>query len=103
MSVRLIIRAEAELDITEAAQWYQEQQAGLGVEFINEVRTAIQRVAERPLAWRLIRRKPHVRRILTHRFPYRIFYIVRKDAVIIFAAIHGKRHDRTWRKRLQMG
>lgn len=46
-----------------------------------------------------MRRQPHVRRILTNRFPYRI-NIVRLNMVIVFAAVHGKRHDRKWRERL---
>jgi len=37
MTYRLIIRAEAEADITDAAIWYQNRQAGLGEEFVGEV------------------------------------------------------------------
>ena len=51
MRLRVVVRSEAEADISEAAQWYEEQRAGLGAEFIGEVRLAIQRIAEHPLAW----------------------------------------------------
>jgi hypothetical protein len=37
MTHRLIIRAQAEADITDAAIWYQNQQSGLGREFLAEV------------------------------------------------------------------
>ena len=49
MSRRLIVRYEAEADITEAALWYEQQEAGLGLELTLEVRAAIKRAVERPL------------------------------------------------------
>jgi len=100
MSHRLIVRPEAEADITEAALWYDEREAGLGLELTLEVRTAIRRAVEDPLLYLLLRKRPEVRRILARRFPYRIFFIVRDDAIIVFAVIHAARHDRHWRQRL---
>jgi len=100
MSRRRLVRAEAETDITEAALWYDEREAGLGLELTFEVRAAIQRAFENPLHHLRVRRRPEVRRILARRFPYRIFFIVREDAVIVFAVIHAARHDRHWRERL---
>jgi hypothetical protein len=46
MSRRLIVRAEAEADITEAALWYDEREAGLGLELTLEVRAAIRRAVK---------------------------------------------------------
>jgi len=43
-----------------------------------------------------MRRQPQVRRILVRRFPYRIFYVLRDDALVVFAVIHGKRKEATW-------
>ncbi len=100
MSRRLIVRSEAEADITKAALWYDKRETGLGWEFTLEVRAAIRRVVENPFLHLLMRRGPEVRRILTRRFPYRVFFIVRDDAVIVFAVIHAARHDRRWRQRI---
>jgi plasmid stabilization system protein ParE len=100
MSHRLIVRAEAEADLTEAALWYEERQAGLGLELTLEVRAAIRRAVENPLHYLLLRERPEVRRALTRRFPYRIFFIVRDDAIVVFAVLHAARHDRHWRERL---
>ncbi len=100
MSRRLIVRADAEVDIAHAALWYNEREAGLGVELMLEVRAAIGRALENPLLYPLLRQRPEVRRVLTRRFPYRIFFIVREDAIVVFAVIHAARHDRTWRERL---
>jgi len=100
MSHRLIVRPEAEADITEAALWYEERVAGLGLELVGEVGSAIRRAVEMPLIFPLLRRSPEVRRVLTRRFPYRVFFIVRDDVVVIFAVMHATRHDRHWRARL---
>jgi plasmid stabilization system protein ParE len=100
MSRRLIVRPDAEADITGAALWYDERETGLGLELTVEVRAAIRRAVENPLLYLLMRRHPEVRRILARRFPYRIFFIVRDDAVVVFAVIHAARHDRHWRERL---
>jgi len=100
VSRRLIVRPEGEADITEAAMWYEEQVAGLGLELIREVGLAVGRAVEAPLLFPLLRRRPEVRRVLTRRFPYRVFFIVRPDAIIVFGVIHAARHDRHWRGRL---
>ena len=100
MSRRLILRDEAGRDITEAALWYDERETGLGMEFTLEIRDAIHRSVENPRHYLRLRQRPEVRRVLARRFPYRIFYIVREDAIIVFAVIHAARHERHWRKRL---
>jgi hypothetical protein len=69
MSHRLVIRAEAETDITDAAIWYQNQRRGLGEEFIAEVDAALKNAVANPRQHPRLRRKPDVRRILTRRFP----------------------------------
>lgn len=40
------------------------------------------RIREVPLAYLRLRKHTHVRRILVRRFPYRVFNIVRADAII---------------------
>lgn len=100
MSRRLIIRPEAEADLVTAALWYEDLESGLGFEVLNEVRAAIQRLADRPLSYLRLRERPEVRRILVKRFPYRVFFIVRADALIVFAILHAARRDYHWRKRV---
>jgi plasmid stabilization system protein ParE len=100
MSLNLIVRPEAEEDILKAALWYESREPGLGLEVTAEIRAALNRVAQSPLAYLRLRRQPHVRRTLVRRFPYRAFYIVREDAIVVFAVIHAARHERHWRQRL---
>ena len=103
MSRRLIVRPEAEVDITDAAVWYESRQSGLGLELISEIQAAIERALNDPEIFSRLRDKPPVRRVLARRFPYRVFYIVRPDALVVFAVLHAARHDRTWKDRLSQG
>ena len=100
MSLNLIVRPEAEEDILNAALWYEAREASLGLEVTAEIRAAVDRALENPLAYLRVRKQPHVRRVLARRFPYRAFYIVRPDAIVVFAVLHAARHERHWRLRL---
>ncbi len=98
MAHRLIIRPEAEADIADAAVWYDDQQSGLGNEFIEQVQVSLNRATANPYAFQSLRRRPDVRRVLTNRFPYRIFFVLRPDAVIVFRVLHNARDDREWKQ-----
>ena len=69
MTYGLIIRIEAEVDITDAAIRYQSQKLSLGDEFLAEIDSAIQKAVANPRQFPRLRRKPEVRRVLATRFP----------------------------------
>src|SRR5215204_3749182 len=102
MNRRLIVRPEAEADITDAAVWYDSRDLGLGLELISEVHSAIARTLRNPESFTRVRRNPTVRRVLTRRFPYRIFFIVRPDALVVFAVLHAARHERIRNQRAEL-
>lgn len=99
MSRRLIVRREAETDLTDAALWYDSREPGLGLDLTSEIHFAIARILKNPESFTRVRRNPEVRRVLTRRFPYRIFFVVRPDAIVVFAVLHAARHDRDWKHR----
>lgn len=101
MSRRLIIRPEAEADIIDAAVWYETREHGLGLAFTSEIQAAIERAFQTPLLYLQLRENPQVRRVLVKRFPYRVFYIVRVDAVVVFAVLHAAQHQRHWEQRMK--
>ena len=100
MTYPLIIQPLAEEDMTQAARWYDERRPGLGEEFLAEVHAALERVAANPRQFACLRRKPDVRRVLTSRFPYRVFFVLRPEAVVVFRVLHGARHDRHWKRNI---
>ncbi len=85
-------------ELTEAAEYYEKQQPGLGAGFLHEVGTAIARILRHPEAW--MRLSPNTRRCRTHRFPYGIIYQVREDAVLIVSVMNLRRHPNSWRDNL---
>ena len=101
MNRQLIVRPEAEADITNGAVWYESQESGLGLELISEVQAAFARALKNPESFTRVRRNPMVRRVLTRRFPYRVFFIDRQDALVVFAVLHAARHDRVWKHRAE--
>ena len=93
MNWRVIIRPNAETDLREAWLWYESQRAGLGDELLIIIRAAIRRLETDP------ERRPFYyrdfRRLLTHRFPYKLVYRVEGERVIVFRILHAKReHQR---------
>ena len=102
MSWRVVIRPEVEQDVAEAAIWYESRQAGLGVEFVEEVIRVWDALEENPLL--NSRRHPHknIRWRYPDRFPYRVIYEVDEagQTVIVAAVLHAARHDRHWQSRV---
>ncbi|HTX21142.1 MAG TPA: type II toxin-antitoxin system RelE/ParE family toxin [Candidatus Aquilonibacter sp.] len=93
MNWHVIIRPNAEADLREGWLWYESQRAGLGDELLIEIRAAIHRLEtdpeHRPFYYR------DFRRLLTRRFPYKLFYRVESRRVIVFRILHAKReHQR---------
>jgi plasmid stabilization system protein ParE len=88
----------AEADILAAAEWYDDQQPGLGEDLVREVNSVIRSLADSALTHRI--RFADVRRAGLKRFKeYGIFYFVHGGAVIVFSVFHGKRHPRWLRER----
>ena len=103
MNWRVVARPQAEDDITEAADWYDNQSAGLGDEFIDEILAVFDRLELNPLLH--CRRHPtkNIRWRYPERFPYRVIFevIEEEHLVIVAAVIHAARHDRIWLKRFR--
>ncbi|PCJ21860.1 MAG: plasmid stabilization protein [SAR86 cluster bacterium] len=97
MTYDIRLREEAENDLTEASLWYQQQQSGLGHEFLDEVLSLLQSIQDRPLSYPIIYRE--TRRALTSRFPFCVFYQIQSGSIIIFAVMHASRAPHSWRDR----
>ena len=50
----IVLRHEARVEFDEAADWYEQRRSGLGGEFIDEVQTTLDRIAEMPEAYPVI-------------------------------------------------
>lgn len=84
----------AELELLDAAQYYEMQARGLGSEFLDKIDAAILDIREAPERWPIIRSS--IRRRLVHRFPYALLYRVEPDEIIIQATMHLRRRPDYW-------
>lgn len=65
----------------------------MGDEFLEEISHAIHLLEEQPERRSIYYRG--FRRLLTRRFPYKLFYRIEGDRVILFRILHAKRdHQR---------
>lgn len=96
---QIVVRSAAVDDIVEAAAWYEAHTPGLGEELVDEILRAANRARANPELFRIVRGDGQVRRVLTERFPYRVFFSVVSDTLYVHAVLHGARHDRRWRER----
>jgi len=97
---RLVVRPEVDADLLEAEKWYDQQQPGLGREFLQSARETMARLPRNPLLYRVRQSRKQIRWTYPRRFPYRIIFRVVRDTVVIYAVIHAARHDRHWKKRV---
>jgi plasmid stabilization system protein ParE len=97
MNNKLIIRPEAESDISEAYSWYNDRLLGLGSEFINCIDDAINSIMTNPESYTTVYK--NIRRSLIRRFPYAIYYIYEESNIVVLAVFHFKRNPKSWLKR----
>lgn len=92
-------------DIDSAAQWYDQQEAGLGNEFVAEVDQHLAALVAQPEIWPLWPNVSHgrypVRRRLLTRFPYAFAYQVLNQTVVVLAVAAHKRKPQYWSERIQ--
>lgn len=94
---KLIVKPFAELDVTESANWYNKVRDGLGNEFLLILDAKINSIHRNPIKFPIIFK--NIRRALTERFPFGIFFIVENDIIYILAILHTSRSPKTWKKR----
>ena len=87
-----------EYDLLAAAYWYDEQQPGLGEEFLDECDAVIATLSSSALLYAV--RFADVRCVRLRRFHrYGVFYVIRGEEVRLVAIHHGSRDSRWLRER----
>ncbi|MDX1971638.1 MAG: type II toxin-antitoxin system RelE/ParE family toxin [Candidatus Sumerlaeia bacterium] len=95
---KLVIRPEAERDITEAFFWYESKLVGLGVDFLLQVEIGLESISKEPHLTRLS--YLGTRRHLLKRFPYSIVYLENHSKLVVLGVFHGKRNPEQISKRI---
>jgi hypothetical protein len=91
------LTSEAEIELYDAALFYDTECPGLGADFIHDVMLAIELIEMHPEHGILLRGR--VRRKLLRNFPYSLMYSIRESGIRILAVAHQKRRPFYWQHR----
>jgi plasmid stabilization system protein ParE len=93
---RLISEPPADVDVEAAFEWYENERQGLGLEFLDELRAAYNRIVDGPLKYQELR--GGIRRALLRRFPYAVYFAIEGDVVVVVAVLHASRDPAEWQR-----
>ncbi len=93
----LILRQEAERDLSDAHAWYEERMPGLGSSFLAATERTLEAIEREP--GRFPRVRGDIRRALMRRFPYGVFFIWEEERISVIAIMHLARDPGKWRRR----
>jgi hypothetical protein len=91
------LSSDAEIELYDAASFYDGECPGLGADFIKDVMTAIEWIEMYPEHSILLRGR--VRRKPLRNFPYSLMYSIRESEIRILAVAHQKRRPFYWQHR----
>jgi toxin ParE1/3/4 len=98
VSRRLIVRPEAEAEMADAFDWYEDRVRGLGSQFLLCVDAVFSAILRSPQQFPRVHRV--VRRALTRRFPYEAFSVEDDERVVVLSVFHAKRNPKRWQERI---
>lgn len=97
--MRIRLDLAAQLEIRQAALFYEDSREGLGQEFLNAVEWAFEHIQQHPTVWRVL--KGRFRRYLLQRFPYGVIYAIEGEIIYVAAVMHLKRKPGYWVSRVK--
>ncbi len=95
--MRLGTTSIADTDVTEAAVWLDRTQPGLGDVFLDDVDATFTRIQDDPficptLFSSTVTFKVPLRFKRVSRFPYRVFFTIAGDELVVVAVLHSNRN-----------
>jgi toxin ParE1/3/4 len=90
----VIFHQLAEQELLDAVFYYEEQETGLGLEYLGEVEHAVNFLIRYPEAGSRVRGT--IRRLTLPKFPYSLLYRVLEKQIRILAVAHHKRKPQYW-------
>lgn len=96
-SFNVIIQPEAEADLDEAYQYFEQQKSGLGFQLPEDITEVFELLEANPLVFQKVYGEK--RRAVIRRFGYNVIYKVLDGDVYVLAIMHGSRDPRKWESR----
>ena len=100
MTPTLRTHDSAATELAAAVAWYEEQQPGLGADFLDGIGRTIEQVRHYPRIGPSASADERTRRLRVARFPYDVVYRVTPDEIVIVAVAHLKRRPGYWKNRV---
>jgi plasmid stabilization system protein ParE len=97
MTLPVVLRAIARREFDKAADWYDQQRPGLGVELIEEVNRVFDNIRANPQRYAVVHKD--VQEALVRRFPYAVYYRTEQDRIVVLGIIHTARNPAVWQRR----
>ena len=98
-SIKIKIIEQAEYELDDAFEYYENELSGLGTKFINSFRHAINRIINHPTAWKCL--QDNVRKCRLEKFPFDIIYAIEREYIVIIAVSHHHRRPFYWIDRIE--
>ena len=95
--LKILFHPDIASEVKSSYDWYQEQADGLGDDFITELESAYEAVAELPQTWPRFQRG--FRRFLLTKFPFSVIYKETGSHIFVVAVMHNSRRPGYWIKR----
>lgn len=92
MKYFLIVKEEADNESAESYLWYENQQTGLGEEFLEEVEAALNVIQNHPLHYQKVYKT--YRHIPLRRFPFVLIFEIENNSVIVYSIFHTSRNPK---------
>ncbi len=102
MTFRVVIEEEAEQELAEAVNFYDEREPGIGQRFAKELQVFFKTVCQDPERFPFASRLTQKAR-LPKPWPYSVYFVVKRETseVIISTIWHGSRNPTELRRRFQ--
>ena len=97
MSLPVIFLPEARQEFDDAYDWYENQRAGLGETFADQVQRVLDRIAAMPRMHATV--LGDVRKAVVKQFPYCVFYREEASCVRVLSVFHTSRDPKIWQRR----
>ncbi len=97
MTLPIRLLTEAKNEFADAADWYDRQRPGLGMDFLTRVRGVLDRLADDPQRHAAV--YGDVRKATVPRFPYIVLYRQEAGEIIVISVFHTARDPTGWQSR----
>jgi plasmid stabilization system protein ParE len=97
MSLPVAFRRLAQAEFDDAAEWYENQQPGLGGDFVAEVQVVLDTISNQPDRYPAA--EDDIREAPVARFPYCVYYRAQPTRVMVIAVFHTSRDPAEWQNR----